>query len=163
MVKYELQIMESVIVVLAFFVLRYLIYMAINRATVRFEYQQPRMKMVKKVINIILTLIAVIFLIIIYGVDQSELFLFLSSFLTVVGIGFFAQWSILSNISATVILFFSHKIKIGDEIMLHEKDSLVAGRVSDIGAFFIVIVTLENEQIIIPSNLVMQKAFKKKL
>ncbi len=160
---HELLILESAIVVLCFFLLRYAINAAINRATVKFEYQRPRIKMVKKVVNITLMLIAAIFLIIIYGVDQSELFLFFSSFLTVLGIGFFAQWSILSNIAATVILFFNHKIRIGDEIMIYEKDSLVAGRVSDIGAFFIVIITPDNEQITIPSNLVMQKAFKKKL
>ena len=38
------------------------------------------------------------------------------------GVAMFAQWSILSNITSGIILFFSFPFKIGDLILIHDKD-----------------------------------------
>ena len=102
-------------------------------------------------------------LLIIWRVDQSKFILFLSSFLTILGVAFFAQWSILSNVTSTLILFFNHHVKIGDVIAVAEKDSEIVGRISDIGLFFVHIETSDNKQISIPSNLFIQIAIKKDL
>ncbi|MDB4082750.1 mechanosensitive ion channel [Vicingaceae bacterium] len=58
---------------------------------------------------------------------------------------------------------FYHHVKIGDEIAVAEKDSEILGRISDIGLFFVNIVTSDNKQISIPSNLFIQNAIKKDL
>jgi small-conductance mechanosensitive channel len=63
-------------------------------------------------------LIAGAILAVIWGFEFERMFLALSSILVVLGIGFFAQWSILSNITAGILLFFNHPIQIGDRIKI---------------------------------------------
>ena len=99
-------------------------------------------------------------LIFVWGVDQSELLIFLSTILTVLGVAFFAQWSIISNITSTLIIFFNHPIKIGDHLTIMDKEYEIEGKLSDISIFFIIIKTKENKKITIPSNVFMQKMIK---
>jgi small-conductance mechanosensitive channel len=77
------------------------------------------------------------------------------------GIAFLAQWSILSNITASLIIFFNHKVNIGDSIVILDKDYPIAGKVSDVGIFFVVIKTPEQDYVSMPTNVFMQKMVKK--
>ena len=104
-----------------------------------------------------------IIILIIWGVDQSELAVFVGSVVTVPGIAMFAQWSILSNITSSIIIFFNHPVKLDDTITILDKDYETEGRVSDIGVFFVILKTKEGEQITIPSNIFIQKMIKKKV
>lgn len=160
---YKLQIFETAIIVLLYTLSGVLFNAAVDKAGVKFGYQKSRIKILKKVLRAIATVVALIFLLVIWGVDQSRLLIFLSSFLTVLGIAFVAQWSILSNITATVIIFFNHPIKIGDTISIAEKDAQVEGRISDIGMFFTIIKTTDGEMITIPNNLFLQKAIRRNI
>ena len=163
MTSLDIKLLESLTVVLIFALVKFFSNFAIKKATQKFKYHKSRIKVVKRVLNVILLLTIVALFLIIWGVDQSKLFVFLSSFLTILGVAFFAQWSILSNVTSTLILFFNHHIKIGDNISIAEKDSMIEGRISDIGFFFVYIKTMDNEEIILPSNLFIQKAIKKNL
>jgi small-conductance mechanosensitive channel len=98
----------------------------------------------------------------IWGVDQSELVYFITSLLTILGIAFFAQWSIISNITSTLIIFFNHPAKIGDTISVFDKDYPIEGRISDIGIFFVIIKTAEGDKITLPSNVFIQKMVRRK-
>ncbi|MEZ5018421.1 MAG: mechanosensitive ion channel [Flavipsychrobacter sp.] len=158
---YKVQIVESIAVVLLYLLVGALFTKAIEKVAVRLEYQRSRVKMFKKVLHFIVVVVCLLLLMLIWGVNQSRLLFFLSSFLTVLGVAFVAQWSILSNITATIILFFNHPVRIGDYISVAEKDAVVEGKVSDIGIFFISIKTKEGELITIPSNVFIQKAIKK--
>lgn len=158
---YKIQIIESVAVVLLYLLGGAVSTTAIDKVAAKLEYQRPRVKLFKKVLHFIVVLICALLLMLIWGVNQSRLLFFMSSFLTVLGVAFVAQWSILSNITATIILFFNHPVRIGDKIAIAEKDAVVEGRVSDIGIFFINIKTEDGELITIPSNLFIQKAIKK--
>ncbi len=112
--------------------------------------------------NIIIISTFIIILLSIWGVDQSELAVFIGSVLTVIGIALFAQWSILSNITSGVIIFFNHSVKLDDTIKVIDKDYEIEGRISDIGLFFVVLKTKENEQVNIPNSVFMNKMIKKK-
>lgn len=68
-----------------------------------------------------------------------------------------AQWSILSNITSGIILFFSYPFKIGDTIQIHDKDFPIIAEIDDIGAFYISMITKEGELVIYPNSLVLQK------
>ena len=96
-------------------------------------------------------------LILIWGVQAKDIFITLSSVVTVVGVAMFAQWSILSNITSGIILFFSFPFKIGDIIHIHDKDFPEEGEIEDIGAFHVTIRTKEGEIVIYPNNLFFQK------
>jgi small-conductance mechanosensitive channel len=161
MEMYKLQILETVILLVLSLFIKLISRKAIEKAASNYDYKSPRVKLIKKILSVILTLVTFAFLLVIWGVKQSELFLFLSSILTVLGIAFFAQWSILSNITAALIIFFNHPVKIGDIIVVLDKEVMVEGRISDIGIFFLHIKTADNEDITIPSNIFIQKAIKK--
>jgi small-conductance mechanosensitive channel len=98
---------------------------------------------------------------IIWGIEQTDLVVFLSTTLTILGVAFFAQWSLISNITSTLIIFFNHPIRIGDSLTIMEKDYEIEGELSDIGIFFITIKTKEGKKITMPSNIFLQKMIKK--
>ena len=133
----------------------------IRKVGIRFKYQTGRVKITNKIVGVLLVAMLIVFLMVIWGVDQSELLLFLSTILTILGVAFFAQWSIISNITSTLIIFFNHPIKIGDYLTIMDKDFQIEGKLSDIGIFFITIKTKDNEKITVPSNVFMQKMIRK--
>ena len=161
MKPFHWQLIETAVIITSFFIVKYVSKKAIMRTIAKVEYHPSRVMIVKKIINILITLIAANMLLIVWGVNQSSLMLFISSFLTVLGVAFFAQWSILSNVTATLILFFNHRAKIGDTISVAESETLIAGEISDITLFFVIITTTSGEEIMIPSNVFIQKAIKK--
>lgn len=118
---------------------------------------ERRTNLVIKYINILITILASITLILIWGVQAKDIFITLSSIATVIGVAMFAQWSILSNITSGIILFFSFPFKIGDVILIHDKDYPVEGEIEDIGAFHVTMRSKEGEIIIYPNNLFFQK------
>jgi small-conductance mechanosensitive channel len=158
---YKIKIIESIIVLFIFLILKLITKRIIKKVGIRFKYQSGRIKITNRIVGFLLLILLVAILMIIWGVDQSQLFLFLSTVLTILGVAFFAQWSIISNITSTLIIFFNHPIKIGDSLTIIDKDYQIEGRLSDIGIFFIIIKTKENKKITIPSNVFMQKMVKR--
>ncbi|WP_155839638.1 mechanosensitive ion channel family protein [Aquimarina latercula] len=84
----------------------------------------------------------------------------MSSVLAVLGVGFFAQWSILSNLTASAILFFSHPLRIGDRIKVLDKDFDWSGEVKDITGFYLFMKTDDGKNITIPTSIIMQKGIE---
>ena len=89
--------------------------------------------------------------------QAQDIFITISSVATVIGVAMFAQWSILSNITSGIILFFSFPFKIGDVIIIHDKDFPEEGEIEDIGAFHVTLRSKEGETVIYPNNLFFQK------
>jgi len=96
----------------------------------------------------------------IWGFEFRQIVIALSSVLAVLGVGFFAQWSILSNLTASVILFFNHPIRIGDRITIIDKDYNYTGIIIDITGFFLFMRTDTGKNITIPTSIVMQKGIE---
>ncbi len=103
-----------------------------------------------------------VFVMTVWGVKQSELFMFMASVLTVIGIALFAQWSHLSNITAGIIIFFNHSLKLEDTVAIIDADFQVEGRIVDIGLFYVTLKSAEDEDVILPNNIFLQKMIKKK-
>lgn len=161
MEEYKLQIIESVITLIILIFSLKISQRVINKAGIQFSYQVARIKIVQKVTNFVLNLLALGILLLIWGIAPSQLLTHIATMFTVVGIAFLAQWSIVSNITATLIIFFNHHVKIGDTIKILDKDYEIEGVISDIGAFFIIIKVDGDEYVSLPSNVFMQKMVKK--
>jgi small-conductance mechanosensitive channel len=151
------EIIETAFVIGFMILVRLLSKSAISRALRRFNFSYQRRKVMIKLINFLVVTAGVLLIVAIWGIDQEQLFLFVSSAVTVLGIAFFAQWSLLSNISAGLILFFNHPLKLGDVIKIHDKDYPVEGAVKDIGYFFIHIENAKGERLTIPNSILLQK------
>jgi small-conductance mechanosensitive channel len=118
---------------------------------------ERRTNLVIKYLHLLINTLLLIALIIIWGVDAKDIIIAVSSLATVVGVAMVAQWSILSNITSGIILFFSFPFKIGDTIHIHDKDFPVIAEIEDISAFYISMVNKDGERVIYPNNLLLQK------
>lgn len=159
----EIKILETAISVILFFLLRLISNKLVARTVRSNVLQKTRGKIIKKIMLVGLITITLIFILTVWGVDQSELFMFMASFLTVMGIALFAQWSHLSNLTSGIIIFFNHSAKLDDTVTILDKDYAIEGRISDIGFFFIKLKTNKDEEVLIPNNIFLQKMVKKKI
>jgi small-conductance mechanosensitive channel len=156
----QYKIIESIIVFILAFILRLLITKSLGKIQLKFGFQKARILLTNKVISILIYITLIVITAFIWGVDEQQLLIYISSFLTILGIAFFAQWSILSNITAGIILFVNYPVKIGDKITILEKDYNIDGEIKDIGAFFITLKTDKNEFITVPNSIILQKNIK---
>ena len=85
--------------------------------------------------------------------------MFVSTILTVLGIAFFAQWSLLSNITSSILIFFNHPVKLGDYVKVLHKDYHFEGEVTEMNYFFVHVKTKSNETITIPNAHFFDKSF----
>lgn len=162
MEKYQVQFVQTIVVFTVYIIINVFSYYIISKVGSKFLYSSPRVTVVKKIIHFIYFILLFNFILFIWGVKQSELMYFVTSLLTVLGIAFFAQWSIISNITSSFIIFFNHPVKIGEKISIADKEYDIEGEISDIGIFFLTIETKEGNRITIPSNVFMQKMIIKK-
>ena len=158
---YKIQIIESLVLIVILIISSKVFKRLIDKAGIRFSYHKSRVKIVKKIVNMVLYIVLVVIMFLIWGIAPSQLIAYIASLLTVVGIAFLAQWSIISNITSTLIIFFNHQVNIGDTIVILDKEYHIEGKISDIGIFFIIIKVNDNEYVSLPSNVFMQKMIKK--
>lgn len=159
---YYLIIIESLIIISIYILVRIGSNKVINKNLTNKLLHRSRGKIVKKAVNITLLIVCLSLILIVWGVNQSDLAAYVGSILTVVGFAFFAQWSILSNITSSIIIYFNHSVKIDEIITIMEgKDYEIEGRVTDIGLFFITLKTTEGKEISLPNNIFIQKMIKK--
>jgi small-conductance mechanosensitive channel len=154
---YKIQIIETLILVGIIILVKILANNAVGRILTRLEFDTQRKRISLKIINLFIILTTGLILAGIWNIDQAELMVFITSVITILGIAFFAQWSILANITSSLILFFNHPLKIGEEIEVLDKEYAVRGKLEDISFFFMHIRTDEGELITIPNSLALQK------
>jgi small-conductance mechanosensitive channel len=115
-----------------------------------------RVKYITKTINLALLVFFSIALVSVLGIEYSQVAIFLSSIFAVIGVALFAQWSILSNITASLIIFFGFPYRVGDRIRVMDKDEDISGIIEEI-ALFHVLIRRGEELITYPNNLILQK------
>lgn len=153
----QYKIISSLVIFVVAFFLRLIITNSLKKIQLKFGFQKARIIVTNKVITILIYITLIVIVAFIWGVDEKQLLIYVSSFLTILGIAFFAQWSILSNITAGLILYINYPVKIGDTITILEKDYDTTGEIRDIGAFFITLKTKKGELITIPNSVILQK------
>jgi len=149
--------MATIIVFVILITLRALTTKLVRKYATKSQLLEHRINLVIKYNSIFFSLLFFVALFIIWGVQTKDLFLTVSSVLTVVGVALFAQWSILSNITAGIILLFSFPFKIGDIIRIHDKDFPIEAEIEDIRTFHTLLKTAEGEMITYPNTLLLQK------
>lgn len=155
--SFELDIIKTLIIVIIFIFLRWLAIYLIKNYARKIERVEQRTGLIVKYINY-LTIFCIAFgVFLIWSIDLDHIESFFLSIFAVIGIGFFAQWSILSNITSGIIMFFIFPFKIGDYIKIHDKDNDYQGVVEDIKSFHLILRTTKGEMITYPNSLILQK------
>ncbi|WP_417360647.1 mechanosensitive ion channel domain-containing protein [Galbibacter sp.] len=151
------QLLYTLITVAIIILVRYIIYKTVKRVGKLGEIDPNRTRLIYKYFNFFITAIGIFIISIYWGVNIDDLGWFISSAFAVIGVAFFAVWSILSNVTAGIILFFSFPFKIGDRIRIQDKDFPTEGFIEDIRAFHIHIRSDDGELLTYPNNLLLQK------
>ena len=153
-----LQIEASIAAFALYFVLRYLFSKIVSRRAVSNAFDPKRANYIKKVIKTIPALLLIATLGIIWEISLDGLTVYVASFLTIVGVGLFATWSIVSNITASVILFFFFPFKVGSKVKIVDGDNSAEGEVMGLSLFSITLKKEDGNIIYYPNNLAIQKS-----
>lgn len=155
--QFREEVITSITLLTILIVIRYLVFKGVKKVAKLGDLDHNRTRLILKYVNIVfwLTLFAIAG--VIWSVNLQEVGVLLSSIFAVIGVALFASWSILSNITAGVILFFSFPFKIGDRIRIQDKDFPTEAVIEDIRAFHLLLRTEDKELITYPNNLLLQK------
>jgi small-conductance mechanosensitive channel len=128
----------------------------LNKAGLTKSVSVYRLKYITKTIHIALIFIYLAILVTFLSIEYSQVLIFISSIFAVLGVALFAQWSILSNITASLIIFFGFPYRVGDYITVVDKDADISGVIEEISLFH-VLIKKEDELISYPNTLILQK------
>lgn len=129
----------------------------------RKEAAPKRAIYISKVFNFGIATLAFFLLTLVWSIDYSGLLVLASSVLAVIGIAFFAQWSILSNVTASIVIFFTYPAKIGDHIKIVDAEDTIEGEIVDINLFQVLIRDGDGNLVNYPNNLIITKPLVKML
>lgn len=158
----ELKILETIILLVLSIIIKFIANKSVNRFLSKFDFDIKRKRITVRIINLFLWIFVGIVLAGIWNIDERGFVVFITSIITVMGVAFFAQWSILSNITSSLILFFNHPLKIGETVQILDKEYEIEGELIDISFFFMYIKTKENHLVTIPTSVVLAKTIVRK-
>lgn len=156
--NYYGKIIGTIVLIIILYVLKLIVSKLIYKFSTYSLKTDNRSKLIIKYFNSLLQFLFVLFLIILWGVDTDKLISFIGATVTFIGVALFAQWSVLSNFTAGVIMFFAFPFKIGDRIRIQDKDFPIEAEIDDIKAFHTILITEQGERISFPNNLFLQKS-----
>lgn len=158
------QLLSSIIILTVVLILKFIFSAAARKVGKLGDFNPVRANLIVKYISIALTISALGAFILVWGINYKDLGVLVSSIFAVIGVALFAQWSILSNITSGVIIFFSYPFKIGNTIRILDKELLDVNAteletfvIEDIRAFHLHLRKANGEILTYPNNMVLQK------
>jgi small-conductance mechanosensitive channel len=144
--------------IVVFYLVSRLLNKIIHDVSVRKALGDGRVPYITKLMNMGMVFCCIVITCLLLGLGYSEVSVFLSSIFAVVGVGLFAQWSILSNITASMIIFFGFPYRIGDRIKIADKDEDMCGIIEEISMFHVILRRNDGNLITYPNSMLLQKA-----
>lgn len=145
----------------AFYLTTKLLDKIIHDVSIRRALGDLRVLYITRLMKIGMVFCCLVVMCLILGLGYSEISVFLSSIFAVVGIALFAQWSILSNVTASMIIFFGFPYKVNDRIKILDKDDDMSGVIVEISMFHVILQRPDGNLITYPNTLILQKAVLK--
>ncbi|UIP30536.1 MULTISPECIES: mechanosensitive ion channel family protein [Photobacterium] len=116
-----------------------------------------RVRFISRVLSSVVFFVLFSVAVISLGLGYSDISLFFSSAFAVLGVALFAQWSMLSNVTASVLIFFVFPYRIGDRVKVVDKDDDISGVINDITMFHVIIERTDGSLVTYPNNIILQK------
>jgi len=156
--SYKTELIVSGFILLFLVLVRFITNTLIKKIGRKSGVNDARIQLICRYVTVTLFLIAILIELFVFGVQTKDLAVIFSSVFAVIGIGLFAIWSILSNITSGIIMFFSFPYKVGDKIEIHDKDFPIQAIIEDIRAFQLHLRLDNGDLVTYPNNLILQKA-----
>lgn len=156
--NYQDELIITGFVLLALLIARFASNFTITKVARKNEINEARIRLITRYVTASWLILALVIIAFIFGTDFRQLALIFSSLFAIIGIGLFAVWSILSNITSGIIMFFSFPYKVGDKIQIHDKDFPLEAVIEDIRPFHLHLRLDNGGLVTYPNNLMLQKA-----
>ena len=155
---YQTEVIYTAVLLIILLSIRAIIVIAVKRIGKRSGTTEVRANLIGRYATVTILLVGFLIESFILGADFGDIAVVFSSVFAVIGIALFAIWSILSNVTSGVIMFFSFPYKVGDKIKTHDKDYPIEAIIEDIRAFQLILREDNGDLVTYPNNLILQKA-----
>lgn len=129
-----------------------------RRIRSRRSFHPRRIATTRRTINVVAIAFLIAILAAVWSIHLRSLALASGAILATLGVAFFAQWSVLCNVTTSVIMFWRFPIRVGDRIKVLSEPP-VSGTVTNLTPFFIVLMDEDSNTITIPNAMSLQQAF----
>jgi small-conductance mechanosensitive channel len=116
--------------------------------------------MLTRTVTAVLWILVALVVLEVWGIRASGLWTSFISIATLIGVGFLATWTMVSNVTATFFLTIWRPFDLGDEVEVLPEN--LKGRVIDRTMMFTVLREEEGTTIQVPNNLFFQRLFRVK-
>lgn len=151
-----LKISGTVFAIVVFLASRLILNGAINHIARTRRRHPQRVASTRRSTGIISILVLVGLLAIIWSIDFFQLVMVAGAILAAIGVAFFAEWSILSNVTISIIMFWRFPIHVGDRVGLLNDKSFSA-TVTALTPFFIIMADDDGNRVTMPNTASLQQ------
>jgi small-conductance mechanosensitive channel len=156
--SFQYKLIISGIILVSLLIIRFTTHFTVTKVARKNGINDARIRLIRRYITVTLLLVAILIESLVFGTEFHDIAVIFSSVFAVIGIGLFAIWSILSNITSGIIMFFNFPYKVGDKIEIHDKDFPIKAIIEDIRAFQLILRLDNGDLVTYPNNLMLQKA-----
>jgi small-conductance mechanosensitive channel len=121
------------------------------------HHETERIRRTLQTLRTLLRIIFAVVLLIVLGVQLETIPTFLGSFLAVVGVACFASWSILSNVTASLIIYAAKDLSIGDQVRIIDDKEPVEGVITDFRLWNVCLKRADGFLVYFPNSLILQR------
>jgi small-conductance mechanosensitive channel len=150
--KYEINILLTSIIIVVYFIFRRIVNPKIEEYIDRDHLKNETLKSALFSVSIFSWLVTIALILFIWGFNFKSLLALSTGLLAVTGVALFANWSILSNVTAFFILLVHKSYKRGNFIRVIDVDNYIEGYISEISLFNTKLITVDRETIVFPNN-----------
>lgn len=156
--SYRSELIVTGIVLISLLIIRFITNFTIRKVARKNGINEARIRLMRRYVTVALFILALIIEAFVFGAQFKDLAVVFSSVFAILGIALFAIWSILSNVTSGIIMFFNFPYKVGDKIEIHDKDFPITAIIEDIRAFQLHLRLDNGDLVTYPNNLILQKA-----
>ena len=148
----------TVVAITLFVGLRWAVRRVISNYATTHDFSPSRIASAHRAVSVIGFLALASVLAIAWSISFHNFAVASGALVATIGVGFFATWSILSNLTSSIIMFWRFPMHVGDRIGLLEDKSFVAV-VKEFTPFYIILEDDDGNHITLPNSLTLQQMF----
>jgi small-conductance mechanosensitive channel len=104
-------------------------------------------------LKIILAFVMLCLVLVFWGIELRGLLVLGSSLFAMLGVALFAAWSLLSNLTAFLLMFIQNDCRVGFWVRIVDGANSIEGRIVEMGLMNVVLEHIDGHRVIYPNNL----------
>jgi len=104
-------------------------------------------------LKIILAFVVLCLVLIFWGIELRGLLVLGSSLFAMLGVALFAAWSLLSNLTAFLLMFIQNGFHVGNWVRIVDGANNIEGRIVELGLMNVLLEHVDGHRVVYPNNL----------